>query len=126
MKRYGVKMGHRLGSSEDEKQQNVETEIFLEEDPNKASEILKQQDLEFNKYLKLDQQKEKAKQQQEQRKHELREQKLKRIPIEPSTEDTDVVKVAVRLPSGKKLVRRFNKKDLLQVRSKFCLIPNCA
>jgi len=106
IRRSGIKMGRKLGTGELEgTRTTVMEKVSKLKDPSATSKLLKEQDIEFQKHLKIDQRKEKEKSEEEERKRkqiELNEKRIKNLPKEPLESDPNSIRVAIRLPNGKK------------------------
>jgi hypothetical protein len=86
--------------------------------PGSAQQIRDEQDREYEQHLAID--RERDRQQQRQRESEMqREQARKdrsaRLAPEPMMGASNVVSVAIRLPTGRRLLRRFDRSRPLQV-----------
>jgi len=127
-KRLGIYSGHKLREDSKEKVEN--TSLSRGSRRKNATQLLREeQDVEFQMALEMDIRKEQAeilrkqkeqegeieKQRIEFNKQEEKQQKLNRIPKEPSPQETDgVCSVVIRLPNGTRCGRRFYTSDKIQ------------
>jgi FAS-associated factor 2 len=127
MKRLGMRKGHRLGTGEEETQKQEQTRNVNRnvnnDKPLTATELLrKQQDKEYEESLKDDRKKENQKQEKEDKEKKQKQEEeefLKKLiasmPEEPSSTNTNALRVGIKLPNGKRLTRRFEPNNTLMV-----------
>ena len=98
-------------------EQNKEYEDSLRRD----QEIERQQELERiqqeEEQMRLEQEESRREQEELLKQNEI----IKSLPQEPSETDSNISKLNIRLPNGKRLERRFNDSDTLQVRNFVCI-----